>query len=122
MSISQTKGKIMTTSLKRTEQPSRTNAYINMIEDVADTTADKVTIIKESERNYRVTVDGQVIGWVSGRVGRNYKPYGSTLQVQLRDSVKWSTQTVKEAKAQRTSARNRIEAIHSLIRDFFREG
>ena len=112
----------MATSLKRTEQPSRTNAYIGMIEDAADTTADKVTIVKESERNYRVTVDGKVIGWVSGRVGSNYRPYGSMLQVRLRDSVKWSTQTVRGAKAKGTSARSRVEAIHSLVQDFFLQG
>jgi len=111
----------MATSLKRTEQPSRTNAYIGLIEDIANTTADKVTITKESERNYRITVNGQVIGWVSGQIASNYRPYGSTLHVRLRDSVKWSTQTVKGAKAQRISARNRVEAIYSLMLDFSRE-
>ena len=112
----------MTTGLKRTQQPSRTNAYIDMIEDVAETTADNVTVIKESEREYRVIVDGQVIGWVSGQIASNYKPYGSTLQVRLKDSVKWCIQTVKEAEGHRTSARSRIEAIYSLTRHFFQQG
>lgn len=112
----------MTTPLKRTQQPSRTNAYIDMIEDVANTTADNVKVIKESERTYRVIVEGQDVGWVIGRIASNYKPYGSTLQVKLKDSVKWSIQTVKEAEAHKTSARSRIEAIHSLMRVVFQEG
>lgn len=112
----------METSLKRTEQPSRTNSYISMIEELASTTADNVTLTKEAERDYRVTVDGQVIGWVSGGVGRNYKPFGSTLQVRLADSVKWATRIVGESEVKKTSARTRIEAVHCLVKDFYKEG
>tara|TARA_B110000483_G_scaffold8214_1_gene9629 strand:+ start:320 stop:658 length:339 start_codon:yes stop_codon:yes gene_type:complete len=112
----------MATSLKRTEQPSRTNAYIDMIEDAANTTADNVTLTKETEREYRVTVDGEVIGWVSGRVASNYKPFGSTLQVRLADSVKWAIRIVGESGVVNTSARSRIEAVHTLVRNFYKEG
>jgi hypothetical protein len=111
----------MATSLKRTEQASRTNAYIDMIEDATNTTADNITVTKESERQYRVTVNGQVIGWVAGQVARNYKPFGSTLQVRLADSVKWSIQIVGESEAKKTSARSRIEAVHSLVKNFYKD-
>jgi len=113
----------MTTTLKRNAKPSRTNAYIDLIENMTNVTADEVTVTKQNDDNgrtrYEVAVAGQTIGWVSGKVGSNYRAHGPRLQVQLRDSVKWSTQTITDSAPVRTSSRTRIEAIFSLTNRFY---
>ena len=107
----------MTTTLKRHAKPSRTNAYIDLIEDLANTTADKVTVTKQQEggARYEIAIAGKTIGWVFGKVGSNYRAYGPRLQVQLRDTVKWSIQTVTDSEPVRTGSRTRIEAVYSLV-------
>jgi len=108
----------MSSTLKRNAKPSRTNAYIDLIEDITNVTADEVTVTKQNDKRgtrYEVAVAGQTIGWVFGKVGSNFRAYGPRLQVQLRDSVKWSSQTITDSAPVRTSSRNRIEAVYSLV-------
>ena len=108
---------------KRTEQPTRTNAYIGLIEDSSDAAIEELTLTKRYTRHfdtcYEVAIRGEVIGFVMGKTGSNYRPYGNMLQVQLRDSVKWSVQLLGASTPRKTSARTRIEAIASLVREFY---
>ena len=110
------------TTLKRTENSSRTNVFIDLIEDASGASAESITVTKKQregfDTSYEVAVDGQVIGWVMGSLSKNFRPYGKTLQVRLNDSIKWSTQTIEESKAT-GSKPSRLEAIYSLVNGFY---
>jgi len=110
-------------TLKQTEQASHTNAYIGLIEDVANVSAEAVTMVKREcdgfKTCYDIAINGEVIGSVFSKIGSNYRPFGSTLQVRLNDTTKWFTQTVNEDKPQKTSSRSRIEVIYSLVNKFY---
>ena len=113
----------MTTTLKRHAQLSRTNAFINLIEDLTNVDANDITITAQDADNYdtryEVAVAGNTIGWVFGKTGSNFRAHGPRLQVRLRDSVKWSIQTVTDSAPSRVSSRTRIEAIFSLANRFY---
>ena len=113
----------MTTTLKRHTKPSRTNAFIDLIEDITNATADEITVTKQHHDNdgnrYEVAVAGETIGWIFGKVGSNYRAHGPRLQVQLRDSVKWSTQTMTDSAPVKASSRSRIEAVYSLANRYY---
>jgi len=108
-------------TLKRQAKPSRTNTYIDLIEDIANATADEVTLTKQDRKGfdtcYQVAVKGEIVGWVLGHTGANYRDAGPRLQVRLGDTVKWSTQSVGHAEARKTSARSRIEAVYNLAQN-----
>lgn len=110
-------------TLKRTEQASRTNSYVSLIEDVANVSAEAVTMMKREcdgfKTCYDIAINGEVIGSVFSNVGTNYRPFGSTLQVRLNDTTKWFTQTTQDGEPRKTSSRSRVEAIYSLVNNFY---